>query len=83
MVIEAAIGGMGVAILPEYLVHDEIQDGRLVQPLKQTLDRSKSYYVVHADVANSKKIRIFERWLLDEARVYMASHKQQRYGEIR
>jgi len=67
MIIEAALEGMGVAILPMFFVEQELKSGRLIQPLTHTIKREQSYYVVHApDTAKAYKVRVFKEWLLNE-----------------
>jgi len=67
MIIEAAIGGMGVAILPRYLIIEELISNRLVQVLKQTIKPSKAYYIAHAGDMIGKKAKIFKEWILKES----------------
>ena len=46
MLIEAAVAGMGVALLPRYLVESELRDGKLQVVLDMPLQTEKSYYFV-------------------------------------
>ena len=66
MVIEAAVGAMGVAILPLYLVQSELACGKLMQPLKQTLKPQKAYFIEYPSSAETKKMRDFKEWLLQQ-----------------
>ncbi|MBI3900421.1 MAG: transcriptional regulator GcvA [Gammaproteobacteria bacterium] len=69
MIIEAAATGMGAAILPLFLAHDELASGRLVQAFAQTHKRKHGYYLVHARAAASvRKIKVFKEWLIAEAK---------------
>lgn len=69
MVVEAAAAGMGVALLPLYLVREEMLSGRLVQLFPHTLRPPEAYYVAHATHAGSaRKIRLFKQWLAEEHR---------------
>jgi LysR family transcriptional regulator, glycine cleavage system transcriptional activator len=68
MIIEAASAGMGIALLPLFLAHDEVIAGRLVQPFTHTILRKQAYYIAHApDVGHSRKVRLFKEWLHAEA----------------
>lgn len=46
MLIEAAVAGMGVALLPRYLVESELRDGKLAVVLDMPLKTENSYYFV-------------------------------------
>ena len=68
MIAEAAALGMGVALLPLFLVREELAAGRLVQPFPQTHKPAKAYYLLHAPGrGRSRKIGLFKDWLLEEA----------------
>ncbi|MFC5309801.1 transcriptional regulator GcvA [Azospirillum rugosum] len=68
MITEAAALGMGVALLPVFLVRDELASGRLVQPFPHTLRPAKAYYLLHGPGrGRSRKIALFMDWLLQEA----------------
>ncbi|WP_207476170.1 transcriptional regulator GcvA [Arenibaculum pallidiluteum] len=67
MIAEAAALGMGVALLPVFLVREEVARGRLVQPFPQVLRPAKAYYLLHGPGRiRSRKIRLFKEWLLEE-----------------
>lgn len=68
MIIEAAVAGMGLALLPLFLVRDELNSGRLIQPFPHRFCPSKAYYVLNTPEGRSmRKIRVFKSWLLEEA----------------
>lgn len=68
MVREAAIAGLGVALLPSYLVAPDIADGRLARPLPHALDTGRGYYLVWPGArAEDRVIRRFVSWLGAEA----------------
>jgi LysR family glycine cleavage system transcriptional activator len=70
MIAEAAALGMGVALLPLFLVREEVSAGRLVQPFPQTLRPAKAYYLLHAPGrGRSRKIGLFKDWLIAEAAI--------------
>lgn len=67
MIIEAASAGMGVALLPIFLVQDDLTSGRLVQPFSETLRQRGSYFIAHAPGAErARRVRQFKAWLLTE-----------------
>lgn len=71
MIIEAAIAGMGVALLPEFLVEADIEAGRLVQPLPVRVRNPRAYYLVHAKGAERRaKVALFRDWMQAEAALY-------------
>lgn len=77
MVIEAAAAGMGAALLPQFFAADELASGRLVRPYEKTLRNEQAYYIVHAPGAGrTRKIRLVKEWLLEEARLMDAGHRQ-------
>jgi len=66
--IQAAIDGVGVAIIDPSLVTDELQGGRLTQPFRQTLPGDNAYYLVTpSNRPESARLQAFRQWLLAEA----------------
>lgn len=66
--IQAAIDGVGIAIIDPSLVADELQTGRLVQPFALTLPADSAYYLVTpANRPESPRLAAFRNWLLAEA----------------
>ena len=67
-VIQLAIGGQGIALGFSELVNDMLADGRLVQPLRESLTRNYSVFVVTPDDRPmSPSVAAFVAWTLDEA----------------
>ena len=67
MIIEAASAGMGVALLPVFLVREDVASGRLVQPMPETLRPRGCYLIAHAPGAErARRVRRFKEWLLTE-----------------
>jgi len=65
--IQAAVDGLGVAIVDPSLVADEIRTGKLIMPFPQTLADESAYYLVYPERhASLKRIRIFRDWLLEQ-----------------
>lgn len=67
MIIEAALHGLGVALLPRFLIEDEIRDGSLVAPFPDRVAGPGAYYIV-TTVAKSElpRVKLFRKWLLSQ-----------------
>jgi LysR family glycine cleavage system transcriptional activator len=71
MAVQAALDGLGVALIGDVLVADEIAAGRLVRPFDLSLSPplTFSYYLLSAiDRPEQPKVEAFRDWLLREAR---------------
>lgn len=70
MVIQAAVAGLGLALLPKLLIEDELASGTLVAPFDATISGPGAYYVVcPTSKADLPRIRALRRWILAEAGV--------------
>ena len=66
--IQAAVDGLGVAIIDPSLAAGELKSGRLIQPFKQTLTGENAYYLVYPQSkATEPSIITLQDWLLDES----------------
>jgi LysR family glycine cleavage system transcriptional activator len=63
LVIEAAVVGMGAAILPTYLIESELSDGQLVQLEAVNSDTAQSYFVATPMGHTSPLAAAFMTWL--------------------
>jgi LysR family glycine cleavage system transcriptional activator len=65
MSIEAAVNGLGLALVPDFFVAQELRDGRLVEPLpKFRLQRPGGYYLLCLKGREREPaIRAFRNWL--------------------
>jgi LysR family glycine cleavage system transcriptional activator len=71
LVIEAAVGGRGVALAKRALAQDDLDAGRLVAPMRDATMVDFSYSVVHPKAkARLPQVKAFIGWLVAEA----ASH---------
>ena len=71
MLIEAALAGLGVALVPRFLAQRELDAGELVVPLDRSLHSTMAYYLVIPDTPGpSAALLRFADWLRDEAAVY-------------
>lgn len=64
LAIDAAINGQGVALGCEFVVKDDLDAGRLVQPFSIKCKLDYSYHLVFPDRKVNKKVEYFYRWLL-------------------
>lgn len=66
MSIEAAVNGLGLALVPDFFVAAELRDGRLVEPLPAyRVRRRGGYYLLHQKGREREPaIRAFRDWLL-------------------
>lgn len=70
MVMQAAIAGLGVGLLPRILVQDEIASGRLVMPFGESgsFVCDDAYCLVYPEAKKGDpKLDIFRNWILREA----------------
>jgi DNA-binding transcriptional LysR family regulator len=49
MSVQAALLGMGVALVPDFLVEEELEQGRLLRPVPDAFDSDRAYFVVLPD----------------------------------
>lgn len=67
MVAEAAAAGLGIALMPRFLLEAELASGRLVVPFDLPLDDGQAYVFAYAEEAGKQPaLRAFRDWLLDE-----------------
>jgi LysR family glycine cleavage system transcriptional activator len=68
LTIEAARGGLGLAVTPEFLVRDDIDAGRLEAPLGFVKVKRATWVYVSRAHRNDPEISAFVDWLVAEAR---------------
>jgi LysR family glycine cleavage system transcriptional activator len=67
MCIRAAQVGCGVALLPRFLVEEELADGKLVIPWQHAMPSSDAYYLAYPEhSAEVPKVRDFVQWMLEQ-----------------
>ncbi|MCI4661395.1 MAG: LysR family transcriptional regulator [Neomegalonema sp.] len=68
LMIQAAISGFGIALLPHYLAETEISEGRLVPVLRQAVPVRGAYWLVWpADKNDLPPLTVFRSWLSESA----------------
>ncbi len=67
MVAQAAIAGLGLAILPRFLIEEELRSGVLVIPFDRPMIGEDGYYLVYPhEKAAQPAVAAFRDWLLAE-----------------
>lgn len=68
VLIRAAISGIGLALIPEFLVTDELRSGVLVNPLGIGYESTSGYYLVYPEEKRSDPVLgLLKNWLLEAA----------------
>ena len=74
LVIEAAMGGRGVALAKGTLAQDDLDAGRLVAPLQIATAVDFAYYVVHPKAKGRlPQVKAFVSWIIAEAAAHEAA----------
>jgi LysR family transcriptional regulator, glycine cleavage system transcriptional activator len=67
MVAQAAVAGLGVGLIPHFLIADELSSGRLQVLFPRSLTSSGAYYLVYPDAkAEAPLVRSFRDWISGE-----------------
>jgi DNA-binding transcriptional LysR family regulator len=67
MLIEAAIAGLGTALIPRYMIQNHLDSGKLVVPLNLSLPEQTGYYLVYPEEnAKLPTLLAFREWLLQQ-----------------
>jgi LysR family glycine cleavage system transcriptional activator len=71
MAVQAAIAGLGVAVVPLFLVSDELANGQLVMPFDLPVRSPYHYYMVCIDGRQDVfRIKQFRSWLTEQAKEF-------------
>lgn len=78
MLISAACAGMGLALVPRFLVSEQLRSGALVIPFDYSLVAPKAGYYFAAPVAGqlAKPLVLFREWLQAEAALFHATARK-------
>jgi len=70
MLIEAALAGLGVALVPRLYVESELEQGRLIAPWPEGKSIAKTFCLVLPDPMKlcQEPLQMFANWILDEAK---------------
>ncbi|MDN5788831.1 LysR substrate-binding domain-containing protein [Pseudorhodobacter sp.] len=63
LLIAGAVASLGAALLPTYLIEQEIADGSLVTLDKATLTTGNNYYLVTPEDAGNADVALFTAWM--------------------
>ncbi len=75
MLAEAAIHGMGVALVPPFLVQDELTRGLLVPVSKPTVSGGRKYFLIRPERrSDNPSLDIFAHWLQEQVSEQSWSH---------
>lgn len=76
ILLQAAIDGLGVALSRRILAQPELEAGRLVQPVPQSVRAERSYFIVYPEaVEPSPRLRALRDWLLEQERTRHGKRK--------
>jgi LysR family glycine cleavage system transcriptional activator len=65
---EAAMAGLGVALLTPAYYRNELREGRLLQPFEQIIDEGTGYWLAFPEARrNVPKVKAFRDWIVGEA----------------
>lgn len=68
MIIQAVVDGLGIAVLPKFLVEQELRSGQIVLAVHRTARSQHAYYLAYpASKADEHKVRVFREWVLAQA----------------
>ena len=71
MLSEAAIQGLGIALIPRFLVEDELDRGSLVQVARHKYLSDRSYYLIYPEQkSGNPALSAFRTWLIVQAQAY-------------
>jgi LysR family glycine cleavage system transcriptional activator len=76
-IVQAAVGGQGVALGRLPMIAEHLRDGRLVAPFAKKYDSARSYFALTSPRAGEREdVSAFLRWLAEEAALESTrSHK--------
>lgn len=70
ILIQAALGGEGIALGGGRLADDFVARGALVRPLSAAMSDERAFYLIHsAEVELSEPAELFREWILNEAQM--------------
>jgi LysR family glycine cleavage system transcriptional activator len=88
MVGQAAVAGLGIALVPRYVAQDDVAAGRLEIVASEFAEISIPYYLILPETrASSSAVQAFTKWLIAETRAFSSGRsrllgKKQRMPEL-
>jgi len=74
MVIQAAIAGLGLAVMPPFLIQEELATNRLVVAIDRPVKSQHAYYLVHPEQnTDIPRVAAFRDWLLGQCAAAQAA----------
>ncbi|CAB3682507.1 LysR family transcriptional regulator [Paraburkholderia rhynchosiae] len=71
MLAEAAVHGIGIALIPRLLIEDELARGVLIQVAKHEYSSGRSYHLIYPErKADNSALMVFREWIADQAGQY-------------
>ena len=64
---QAALHGLGIALMPVYLVEQDLAAGRLVRAFGEPVEARGAYYLVWPDAGAAPAVETFRDWLATQA----------------
>jgi LysR family glycine cleavage system transcriptional activator len=69
MVAQAAVAGLGMAIVPRFLVEEELRSGQLAVAFDRPVESRQAYWLVYPEEKRDRApVRAFRDWLLEAAK---------------
>jgi DNA-binding transcriptional LysR family regulator len=83
MALNAAVAGLGVVLLPTFMVPDHVAAGRLQRLSPRQLRYPKGYHLVYPDTSAGRlALQTFRQWLLETARTAEAAAGAHEKGAV-
>jgi LysR family transcriptional regulator, glycine cleavage system transcriptional activator len=64
---QAAVAGLGIAVMPRLFVESELRAGALIEPFAEASQRTFTYMMFRPENRRQPALQIFKDWLLEEA----------------
>jgi DNA-binding transcriptional LysR family regulator len=75
MLAQAAMQGLGVALIPPMLIEEELASGRLIAPVVHRYVSEKAYYLIYPEhETETTPLAEFREWLVGEAARYRGEY---------
>ncbi len=77
MAAEAAIHGQGLALIPRFMIEDDLAQGRLVPLTEHAFVSDRRYYFIYPEQKSDNAVlALFRSWLEEEASHYLKTARQ-------